>query len=850
MAVEEATTPYTVEVYDLWGCARSCTIERLDSSNTPAVDFARHGYLTKTALSPSVAISFRTLELYHNIRCCKASFSAEAFGRLLCKYYKIPYRRHMRTIVADTYEVYLNILREVEKRVHSALGWDDPDWRALNACRACCYELEDEPSMRFSRLWVLDGNDSLKRAVTLSDREAADTRVYTDSDYFLPREFVDKYANEVKSRQVKGPQIIPDVESEDEDTPEVEPLHEVEGDPMDGSPDNKGVEQCVRNWKAAALDDKKKAWGIFDETGIFASACRHSQILWVADMVQSGELAKYPLSMVAKGNQTLKRRSLIGYDIGCSFEKTVRNSSLGGDFLAGRHMFCVNAFHGYTHSYDCQVKHHPNVTTGIGLEDLETLERIFSASNNLASITRYASPYRRRQMIHFYFRQWDEEKYLNTGSFILNNYVQALAVLETDRDALATLKEKLQLSDDDLCSLEKEEQEFFATLGKERPWDTYAIAYVELLQRLQQLDSDRSLSTSRFYDSVPSTYSFVTPSTTISSNSYSAEALATARLEQKRRKAMEEYDRVHNEVLNLEIRMNISESERWTPASPQYKETLKYLEERQYQRALMKVQKLVIQRLFELHKLNLAQTGYKLRTHLAKSLQARCKAIRNAVAQYNAAAAKLSPPRPPLDWSQVSHYGFLDEFVLLQDTRNDIRDRPWANTFVREAIKLRRRIARAEEEVVRCNVETRRLHTAIFDEAALFKAVLEELDGQSSPLHGPVKDFVMQRMRINERLLSKISQIYALSGFSGCKGPGVRLGNRPLPRVSSDPSYLLDLSTADPPVSPAIPTSSEDPSPANAEDNDDDDDDNDEVDDDDGDGYDIGRFVQFVATLS
>ncbi|KAI0077679.1 hypothetical protein K474DRAFT_1574752, partial [Panus rudis PR-1116 ss-1] len=74
----------------------------------------------------------------------------------------IPYRHHMCTIIADTYEVYLNILREVEERIHSALGWDTPDWHVLNACRAGCYE----PSMCFSHLWVFDGNDSLKRAVT------------------------------------------------------------------------------------------------------------------------------------------------------------------------------------------------------------------------------------------------------------------------------------------------------------------------------------------------------------------------------------------------------------------------------------------------------------------------------------------------------------------------------------------------------------------------------------------------------------------------------------------------------------------------------------------------------------
>lgn len=33
-----------------------------------------------------------------------------------------------------------------------------------------------------------------------------------------------------------------------------------------------------------------KMWGVFDETGIFLSLCRHGFALLVADMVRSGEL--------------------------------------------------------------------------------------------------------------------------------------------------------------------------------------------------------------------------------------------------------------------------------------------------------------------------------------------------------------------------------------------------------------------------------------------------------------------------------------------------------------------------------------------------------------------------------
>jgi hypothetical protein len=135
-----------------------------------------------------------------------------------------------------------------------------------------------------------------------------------------------------------------------------------------------------------------------------------------------------------------------------------------------------------------------------------------------------------------------------------------------------------------------------------------------------------------------------------------------------------------------------------------------------------------------------------MRTHIAKSLQTRCKTIRTALKDYNAAAASLETPRPALDWSHVSNFNFLEEFTLLQDTRNDIRAKPWCKPAIREAMKLRHRLTRAREEIDRLNVEIRRLHTAI------------------------------RGSRSNDRLLTRVHQIYALNGYTGHKSAGKRLG--------------------------------------------------------------------------
>lgn len=84
--------------------------------------------------------------------------------------------------------------------------------------------------------------------------------------------------------------------------------------------------------------------------------------------------AKYPLTIVTKILEKISGKKLIGYNIGCAFSDTVLHTLLKAAFQASGSRFCVNAFHGYSHSYDCQAQHHPNIIDGIGLEEMEMLE--------------------------------------------------------------------------------------------------------------------------------------------------------------------------------------------------------------------------------------------------------------------------------------------------------------------------------------------------------------------------------------------------------------------------------------------------------------------------------------------
>jgi len=192
--------------------------------------------------------------------------------------------------------------------------------------------------------------------------------------------------------------------------------------------------------------------------------------------------------MVSKALDVFGKQLLIGYDIGCVFGGTILSTSLGTKFQNSGSRACANAFHGYSHDYECQCKNHPNNIAGIGLEDLETLERVFGSSNALASVTWYASTYRRRLFIKMHFKQWNEDKYLNLATMLSNNYHQALDIIKNDGYAVEEAKLSLGVTDDDMEDWKVEQEEYFLTLGDESEGKVHAIAYVELLQKLRQLE--------------------------------------------------------------------------------------------------------------------------------------------------------------------------------------------------------------------------------------------------------------------------------------------------------------------------------------------------------------------------
>ncbi|KAJ3897397.1 hypothetical protein F5879DRAFT_780316, partial [Lentinula edodes] len=158
-----------------------------------------------------------------------------------------------------------------------------------------------------------------------------------------------------------------------------------------------------------------KSWAKCDENGIFLLICRYGLVLSLADMVKSGEKAKYSLASmhhfleaerqyrISNGEDAPPKGKLcFAYDIGCTNSKTVHRSPLASLANYMGYLPPVGTMHGYAHERACQLNFLLLYQTGAGLEDGETSEQYFSKSNSLASATQHANLFHHRQMITEY----------------------------------------------------------------------------------------------------------------------------------------------------------------------------------------------------------------------------------------------------------------------------------------------------------------------------------------------------------------------------------------------------------------------------------------------------------------
>lgn len=154
----------------------------------------RNGCIGTAPTSPTLAITFRTLNAFRQMHRTCPRFSRQAFVRSVCHIHETPFAASMANGFTIAYDTFLEILYRVQERCNRSLGRDDKFWRMKNACAPCMYVLEDEPPLRFKMLVSIDGNSSLK---LVGDEVRAGT--FLPDDMWVSREDVDRFKDGVST---------------------------------------------------------------------------------------------------------------------------------------------------------------------------------------------------------------------------------------------------------------------------------------------------------------------------------------------------------------------------------------------------------------------------------------------------------------------------------------------------------------------------------------------------------------------------------------------------------------------------------------------------------------------------
>jgi len=193
---------------------------------------------------------------------------------MLCDLHTVPFKSYLSYQFSIALNLYLSIWTSTKHAVQVALLRDTEDWHLRYLCPLCTYTLVDKEKLKFSMLYTVDGNDSLKRILwqeavlpmlTEADEpvlgessESTDTR-QAGKGVYLTREQVDEWSKEIL-------EVLNIPNDNDEDSP------------------------CAEHWKNMKTELTARMWGIFEETGLFLALCHHSFVLLLANMVCSGKL--------------------------------------------------------------------------------------------------------------------------------------------------------------------------------------------------------------------------------------------------------------------------------------------------------------------------------------------------------------------------------------------------------------------------------------------------------------------------------------------------------------------------------------------------------------------------------
>ncbi|KAG2134263.1 hypothetical protein BD769DRAFT_1333064, partial [Suillus cothurnatus] len=160
-------------------------------------------------MTPTTGITVQVVEFYCVARQCNPHFSIQAYVKTMCDLQGVAFCTYLSWQFSIVYDMYLQILTNVNILVHTAIRRSDLDWRLKHTCLACMYTLTSEVPLKFRMLYMKDGNDSLKHVLKQcigdNDLDSDDpipsaqcsselpTTQFVGGDWYLSREYIDQF---------------------------------------------------------------------------------------------------------------------------------------------------------------------------------------------------------------------------------------------------------------------------------------------------------------------------------------------------------------------------------------------------------------------------------------------------------------------------------------------------------------------------------------------------------------------------------------------------------------------------------------------------------------------------------
>ncbi|KAG8751007.1 hypothetical protein FRC11_009800 [Ceratobasidium sp. 423] len=349
-----------------------------------------------------------------------------------------------------------------------------------------------------------------------------------------------------------------------------------------------------------------------------------------------------------------------------------------------------------------------------------------------------------------------------------------MALKERDAAEATMSQVRSSISDNVLDTYFRMESEYLESMTAPPLEDLVAIEYLNILERLES--KEKEYATCR---NAP----FVTVEGTSTTDLHHS-TLCVARHASCWRTTLDQLMTIQDEVECFEDQHGISP--RWTRFNKEWINADQIRKNQHFRQCVDELERLVVQRLFELSRAGLANTA----------LIARSKAIKAAMTHYNKAANQFDPPALTVTWEMIA------------SSCEKILDQDWAKPNHRCLVDVRHHLQQAEEEIEQLNVEVHQVLTMIHDERRDLPLLAAHISRSDKGLGWAANYYVSQRLKVNVSVEQPLKKLVSQRAFTGTRDIGVHIeddiespplqGDFPVPCDSDnlepeEPNETLDM---------------------------------------------------------